>query len=567
MESHWSDLKVLKDSKSFNRTSLQDIYREIVEKDEKTIAYTVCFAPGKFDGKDNQYKGYPGYYDDGRFCEYLYREDGSVVRDIPTESFDEIQAEAGAKWWEIPKATKENYIYMDVYKMSGKDVLMLSCNYTITDGDEFLGVICKDFISDFVQIEANKAKTSLFNGNCEIMIFDADGNIAADTKDEGRVGMNINNDSIANSQEILRSIKAGKAGSINDGETYQAIVPMSFKGTSSKWQMRVSTPMSVIKENAVRQMWEQLILGVIVISVSIVLIFFLMRRLLRPLNILSTVSANISKGDLTQTINIHGDDEIGQVAGAFSNMTEKLKSIVDSIYNTANTISSGSKEITLTSQSLSQGSSQEATSVEELSTTMEQFAANVQQNTENSRQTENISNEANASIRLVAEKANEAMRANKEIAEKITVISDIAFQTNLLALNAAVEAARAGEHGRGFAVVAAEVRKLAERSKTAAEVIVHLAKNSQELAESTGMVMKEAIPKIEKTTILVQEISSASVEQNNGVMQVNDAIQELNNVSQQNAAASEELAASAEQLETQAGHLKDIVAFFKTGKN
>lgn len=194
---------------------------------------------------------------------------------------------------------------------------------------------------------------------------------------------------------------------------------------------------------------------------------------------------------------------------------------------------------------------------------MEEISANIEQNTDNASQTEKVSSEANLEIKNVASKSSQAVEANKKIASKITVINDIAFQTNLLALNAAVEAARAGEHGKGFAVVAAEVRKLAENSKKAAEEIVHLATTGLQISEEAGEVMQGIIPKVENTSKLTQEISAASIEQNNGASQVNDAIQQLNNVTQQNAAASEQLATSAEEMSSQAEQLKDMISFFK----
>jgi methyl-accepting chemotaxis protein len=131
-------------------------------------------------------------------------------------------------------------------------------------------------------------------------------------------------------------------------------------------------------------------------------------------------------------------------------------------------------------------------------------------------------------------------------------------------LNAAVEAARAGEHGKGFAVVAAEVRKLAERSKLAAEEIVGLTQQSYDLTNGAGEVMANTVPHVEKTTKLIQEISASSLEQNNGADQVNAAIQQLNDVTQQNASSAEELAANAEELAAQAEQLNNLVSFFKT---
>lgn len=166
----------------------------------------------------------------------------------------------------------------------------------------------------------------------------------------------------------------------------------------------------------------------------------------------------------------------------------------------------------------------------------------------------------------VASRAKEANEANQNIANKIVIITDIAFQTNLLALNAAVEAARAGEYGKGFAVVAAEVRKLAENSKIAAEQIITMTKTSVEKGSSAGELMMNTIPKIDNTLKFAQEISAASREQNSGINQVNSAIQQLNNVTQQNASASEELASTAEELAEQAEQLNELISFFKIGR-
>jgi len=194
---------------------------------------------------------------------------------------------------------------------------------------------------------------------------------------------------------------------------------------------------------------------------------------------------------------------------------------------------------------------------------MEEMTSNIQQNTDNAQETEKISTKAAESIRSGNEAAQNSVQSMKDIAEKISIINDIAFQTNILALNAAVEAARAGEHGKGFAVVASEVRKLAERSAEAASEIDEKSKSGVQISKQAGEQLQEVVPEIEKTSRLVQEITAASNEMTSGADQVNSAIQQLNQVTQQNAASSEELATSAEELSSQADQLKQVTSFFK----
>ena len=201
-----------------------------------------------------------------------------------------------------------------------------------------------------------------------------------------------------------------------------------------------------------------------------------------------------------------------------------------------------------TSQQMSQGATEQASSAEEVSSSMEEMAANIQQNTDNAQQTEKIAIKASTGINTVNDASGATLKYMQEIADKVSIIGEIARQTNILALNAAVEAARAGEHGKGFAVVAAEVRKLAERSQISAVEIDQLTKTSVRATEEAGQLLAEIAPEIGKTAKLVQEIAAASIEQNGGTAQINNALQQLNQVTQQNAASAEELSGQSEQL-------------------
>ncbi|MBI9066896.1 MAG: HAMP domain-containing protein [Salinivirgaceae bacterium] len=304
----------------------------------------------------------------------------------------------------------------------------------------------------------------------------------------------------------------------------------------------------------------------IALIIGIVLTMFLTRIITAPVIKGVEFAKAIAAGDLTATVDVDQKDEIGQLAQALKDMAGKLKEVVQSIISGADNIASASQELSSTSQQMSQGASEQAASTEEVSSSMEEMAANIQQNTDNSKQTEQIAVEASKSVKVGHESSETAAVSMKDIAEKIQIINDIAFQTNILALNAAVEAARAGEHGKGFAVVAAEVRKLAERSKIAADEIGIVSKKGVEIATKAGEQLSAVVPEMDKTLRLVQEIAAASNEQSSGAEQINNAIQQLSNVTQQNAAASEEMATSAEEMSSMADQLKDIISFFHIGK-
>ncbi|MBE9636322.1 methyl-accepting chemotaxis protein [Salipiger mangrovisoli] len=276
------------------------------------------------------------------------------------------------------------------------------------------------------------------------------------------------------------------------------------------------------------------------------------------------LARKVARGDLTETVVIASNDEISDLLGAMNEMTGNLRRVVGEVTGGAGQVASGSAEMASTAEQLSQGATEQASSTEEASSSVEQMTANIRQTADNATQTEEMARKSAEDARDSGRAVAEAVEAMKTIAERILVVQEIARQTDLLALNAAVEAARAGEHGRGFAVVASEVRKLAERSQTAAGEISSLSGNTVRAAEAAGKMLEGLVPDIERTSELVSQISSASRELASGATQVNLAIQQLDKVTQENTSASEEMSATAEQLSAQAESLRSAIAYFRT---
>ena len=256
-------------------------------------------------------------------------------------------------------------------------------------------------------------------------------------------------------------------------------------------------------------------------------------------------------------------DELGDLERARIKMTDKLSEVISNVIQGANTIALAGESLNTSAQNITQGANKQASSSEEITASMEQMGANISENSNNAGETSKMAIDISKLINELNQTASKSLNSINNIADKISIIDDIAFQTNILSLNAAVEAARAGVHGKGFAVVASEVQKLAERSKKMANEISQTSLLSSKYTSDTKKLLDEIVPKIEKISSIIQEIAHASSEQNTGVMQVNEAISGFNDTSQNNAAISEELASSAEELAASADELKQMVSYFK----
>jgi len=537
-----------------DRAMVNEIVMKIADSNDLIASSWAAFEPDAFDGKDAESLGTPGATEDGRFAPwYLSGQPLSYCTGLELD------------WYQKPLNTRKEILLDPVeYDFSGSKVKLVTAGVPIVVDGRTIGVAGADLNMEGVLdlVSGIKPYETGFG-----YLVSSTGTIIAHPNSDYTGKSTSEVFTREKSSWMQNCIETGRVSYreflVNGEPCMLAMAPFAIGETGENWALGVVLPLDKILAKSSEVAVISIVMSVVSVLVLLVIIYFLARMIVAPISESVAFTRRIASGDLDASLDVDQNDEVGQLASDLTDMGGKLRSVVSDVRFSVGRVASGSNELSTSAGTLSQGATEQAANVEEVSSSMEQMAANIRQNAENAAETERIARRSANHAKEGGEAVLQTVHAMRDIADKISIIEEIARQTNLLALNAAIEAARAGEHGKGFAVVAAEVRKLAERSGEAAAEIGELSASSVAVAESAGGKLETMLPDIMRTAELIQEIASASNEQNQGADQINNAINQLDHVIQQIASAAEEMAATSNDLAGQSTNLQSAISFFR----
>lgn len=538
----------------------------------------------------------------------------------PYTSYDDYAKEYSYK--EVISSGK-TYLSQPYETSSG---LVVAYGIPITNDGKVVGVAISQIeLSNFSSLNTSSQNYDTM----WVTVTDSQANIIWDSETLDDVGKNIIQDYISSAserEELSNSLAQGVPFSIentrpNGIKTTVYYTPITIG--DDVWWSSTGIYTSDARASIVSTTVFMSVISLVSLAVIVLVLITVIRRRLKPLNRLVEAADAIAKGNLNTQLDIQTNDEIGQLAHAFTRMAQQFndmikdidyllsemsdrnfqvytrnenlyvgayhslllsvrkinRSLSDTLYQinaAAEQVSSGAEQVSTGSQALAQGATEQASAVEELSATISDMGRKAQENVNAARSAKEQSSQASEQVSVstarmveMRKAMSDIMAGQEDIGKIIGTIEDIAFQTNILALNAAVEAARAGAAGKGFAVVADEVRNLASKSDQAAkqskkhiEDSMTCVERGNDLATQVGQDMDEMVERVGLTIASLDALASASEAQADAINQLSTGVDQISAVVQTNSATSEESAAASEELSSQAVMLKQMVGAF-----